>query len=146
MKILRASKADIDGVAELFNLYRMFYKQRSDLEGAKQFILDRFENKDSVIFLAKSEEKSVGFVQLYPMLSSVSMRRTWILNDLYVDEGARNLGVGQKLLEASITFAEKTGAKSISLETAPSNVQAQRLYEKNNFVNDNTYLRYTLNL
>ncbi|MDX8362865.1 GNAT family N-acetyltransferase [Cytobacillus sp. IB215316] len=73
-------------------------------------------------------EDPLGFVQLYPSFPSINMRKTWVLNDLYVKEAARGKGIGEKLLKRAITFAEDTGAKGV-LETAEDNITAQRLYE-----------------
>lgn len=130
MEITQATIEDLDGVANLFNSYRMFYQQNSDLEGAMAFIKTRMESNESVIFVAKDKAKYVGFTQLYPTFSSISMKRAWILNDLYVDSKARKQGVGERLLQRAKEYALESGAKSLSLSTAPDNHTAQRLYEK----------------
>ena len=61
------------------------------------------------------------------------MKRTWVLNDLYVRENSRGRGFGEELIKKAITFAEETGAKGVLLETNIENVIAQRLYEKIGF-------------
>lgn len=38
MEIYQATIEDLEGVANLFNSYRRFYEQPSDLEGAKKYI------------------------------------------------------------------------------------------------------------
>jgi ribosomal protein S18 acetylase RimI-like enzyme len=146
MEIYKATSEDIEGVSNLFNLYRIFYQQTSDLEGAKTYIKNRLESKDSVIIVVKEKQEYVGFTQLYPTFSSISMKRAWILNDLYVDEEARKQGIGEMLLHKAKDFAFETGAKSISLETAPDNYAAQRLYEKNGYIRDSQFFHYELNL
>ena len=75
MEIYRATIEDLEGVSNLFNLYRMFYQQTSDLEGAKTYIKNRLESKDSVIFVVKDKQEYKGFTQLYPTFSSISMKR-----------------------------------------------------------------------
>ncbi|MGO4889485.1 GNAT family N-acetyltransferase [Anaerobacillus sp. MEB173] len=146
MEIYQATIVDLEGVSNLFNLYRMFYEQTSDIEGAKNYIKERLERKDSVIFVVKDKQKYVGFTQLYPTFSSISMKRAWILNDLYVDEEARKQGIGEMLLHKAEEHAIKTGAKSISLSTAPDNDSAQKLYEKNGYKQDTEFLHYELSL
>lgn len=146
MIIFQATMEDLDGVANLFNLYRTFYQQESDLEGAKNYIKERINKEESVIFVVKDEQNYLGFTQLYPTFSSISMKRAWILNDLYVDEQARKQGVGELLLHKAKEFAIETGAKSLSLSTAPDNHTAQRLYEKNGYVKDYTFYHYELGL
>ncbi|RUL54035.1 MULTISPECIES: GNAT family N-acetyltransferase [Lysinibacillus] len=146
MKIYQATIEDLEGVSKLFNLYRMFYEQPSDLEGASAYIKERIENKDSVIFVVKNEQEYVGFTQLYPTFSSISMRRAWILNDLYVAAEARKQGIGEMLLQKVKDYGIQTGAKSISLSTAPDNYSAQSLYEKNGYVRDSQFYQYELSL
>lgn len=144
MKVIRATMEDLDGVAELFNLYRVFYEQESDLEAARDYIKERLESGDSVIFAVKDGNSYLGFTQLYPLFSSVSMKRVWLLNDLYVATQARKRGVGEQLLNKARDFAIETGAKSLSLSTAVDNHNAQRLYEKLGYKRDEGFYTYEL--
>ncbi|MCM3569813.1 N-acetyltransferase [Neobacillus mesonae] len=144
MEIVQAAMEDVDGVSSLFNLYRMFYQQESDLEGARTYIKQRMENKDSVIFAVKDSQNYVGFTQLYPAFSSISMKRAWILNDLYVVTEARKQGIGEMLLNKAKEYAIETGAKSLSLSTALDNDSAQRLYEKLGYKRDSQFYHYEL--
>lgn len=146
MEIYQATVKDLEGVSVLFNLYRVFYQQTADLEGAKTYIKNRLESKDSVIFVVKDKQKYVGFTQLYPTFSSISMNRAWILNDLYVNAESRKQGIGKMLLHKAKDYGIETGAKSISLSTAPDNYSAQRLYEKNGYVRDSQFYHYELSL
>ena len=49
--VTEASIEKIDELIHLFDAYRVFYGQKSNLETAKSFIQDRFED-DSVILVA----------------------------------------------------------------------------------------------
>jgi ribosomal protein S18 acetylase RimI-like enzyme len=142
MSIKKAAIVDLDSLAELFDSYRVFYKQESNLEGARAFLKERLLNEDSVVFIAYDESNPVGFVQLYPTFSSVSMKKSWILNDLYVNESARKKGFGEKLIQKAMGLAEETGAKGLSLETGQDNVTAHRLYEKIGFKKESNYFYY----
>jgi len=146
MEVVRANSEHISEVANLFDQYRMFYKQESNLNGAIDFITERINNKDSVIFLVKEENQSLGFTQLYPSFSSVSMKKLWVLNDLYVTETARQKGVAQLLLNTAKIFATESKAKALDLQTAIDNKSAQALYEKNGYQVDKEFLSYSLNL
>ncbi|KAB2334713.1 GNAT family N-acetyltransferase [Cytobacillus depressus] len=142
MSIVKATLNNLGSVAELFDLYRIFYKQKSDIDGAKDFIKERLTSEDSVIFIAFDGGNPVGFVQLYPSFSSVSMKRLWILNDLYVKESVRGKGYGEKLIKQAIKFAKDTKAKGLLLETAADNIDAQKLYEKVGFTKETTYFYF----
>lgn len=144
MIFYEATEADLEGVAHLFNKYRMFYNQTDDRIAAINFIKKRLREKDSILFIAKDQINYVGFVQLYPTFSSISMKKAWILNDLYVVHTARRQGVAQRLIELAIELGEKTDAAYITLETAISNEHAKILYEKNGFIHDDTFAHYQL--
>ncbi|TWT13335.1 GNAT family N-acetyltransferase [Planomicrobium sp. CPCC 101079] len=144
MQAGRASLENLEGVARLFDGYRVFYKQEPDLDAARNYIEQRLENEDSVIFVVTDGEDYLGFTQLYPMFSSVSMKRLWILNDLYVAAEARKRGVGEMLMEKAKEFALETGAKSLNLSTAFDNHSAQRLYEKLGYRRDDEFYSYEL--
>ncbi|WP_409296515.1 N-acetyltransferase family protein [Peribacillus sp. SCS-26] len=145
MKIIQATIEDLIPVSRLFDLYRIFYQQPEDQEGALCFLKERFINQDSVIFTAVSEEGNyVGFTQLYPLFSSVSMKKSYLLNDLFVHPNARGRGVGGLLLAAARDYAIKTGAKGLSLQTARGNTAAQALYEKNGYDRETQFIQYNL--
>ena len=137
----RATINDIDAVARLFDAYRVFYEQPSDLESAKNFITERLEQNQSVIFLAEKEGKAVGFTQLYPVFSSVSMQKMHILNDLYVDANERKQGIGEKLLVAAQNHTKANNLKGLALETASDN-PAQKLYERLGWTKDDGFYHY----
>ncbi|MFC0558955.1 GNAT family N-acetyltransferase [Halalkalibacter alkalisediminis] len=146
MDAYQAKMEDLEGLSKLFNSYRMFYQQTPDLDGAITYIKRRLENKDSVIFVVKNEQDYVGFTQLYPTFSSISMKKAWILNDLYVDVQDRKKGIGERLLQKAREYAIETGAISISLSTAQTNNAAQRLYERNGYQLDSKFYQYELSL
>ncbi|MDX8044986.1 GNAT family N-acetyltransferase [Gracilibacillus sp. S3-1-1] len=146
MKIYCATMEDLEEVSTLFNLYRVFYQQPSNLQDARVYIKNRLENEDSVIFIVKDEQKCVGFTQLYPTFSSISMKRAWILNDLYVDVKFRRQGIAELLLHKAKEFAISTGANSITLTTAVDNYAAQQLYQKNEYKRDSHFYHYDLAL
>ncbi len=147
IKIKTALIDDLEAVSKLFNHYRVFYQQPSDLALARSFIAERLTNQDSTIFFAHNgASEPLGFTQLYPSFSSVSAQRTWILNDLYVDKKARQKGVARQLMEAAKRFAIETNSNGISLETAFDNTTAQRLYESLGYRKNDSFFSYFLSM
>lgn len=136
--ISRAGPADLDALAALFDAYRQFYGQPSDIARARQWLRERLRFGESVVLVARRDGTAVGFVQLYPMFSSVRTAKTWILNDLYVDAGARRQGVARQLLDAAAVFAREDGAAGISLETTQDNHAARALYRAAGWQEDAT--------
>lgn len=147
LELVRATIDDLELIVPLFDEYRQFYKQAPDLEGARRFLQTHFEQNTSVIFLAlRSDEhgqrQACGYTQLYPSFSSVSMKRLWILNDLFVSPAARRTGAGTALLERACQFARETGAKGLTLNTAVDNYTAQSVYEAAGWKRDQEFYAY----
>lgn len=128
-------------LAALFDLYRQFYKQAPDLAGSENFLYQRITNLQSVIFVVVYNHTMVGFTQLYPLFSSVSMQHSWLLNDLYVLPEQRGIGAATALLQRAQLFAQQTNSKGLALETAADN-PAQKLYEKLGWQRDTETLYY----
>ncbi|BCL76316.1 putative N-acetyltransferase YhfO [Jeongeupia sp. HS-3] len=139
-----ASLDDLDVLAPLFDAYRVFYGAQSDVAAARVFLAERLALAESVLLLAEDDGVAVGFGQLYPLFSSVGMRRTWLLNDLFVAEAARGRGVARALMHKARDHARASGAARLRLSTAHTNGAAQALYESLGYVLDTEYRGYSL--
>jgi ribosomal protein S18 acetylase RimI-like enzyme len=141
MHVVTATLDHLDQLAGLFDAYRVFYAQPSDLESARWFLRERFLLRESVIYLALEGDVALGFTQLYPSFSSVRLRRLWILNDLYVIPEARGQRVGEALIHRALELARQTNAVGVQLETAHTNTSALRLYERMGFTREDLEYR-----
>jgi ribosomal protein S18 acetylase RimI-like enzyme len=151
IQIKKIDRTEYKIVVEMFNKYRVFYKQPSDLHLAENYLKERLENNQAHIFIAFSEELNllIGFALLYPKFSSVSAKKNWHIGDLYVEQEYRKLGIGNKLIQTAIDFAKEENAVFVSLNTALDNYTAQNLYENFGFEKREPtpgYLYYQYNL
>jgi ribosomal protein S18 acetylase RimI-like enzyme len=144
--VRQAVLSDLESVATLLDAYRQFYGRVSDVTAARAFLLERFNHGESVIFVAFLGSDPVGFTQLYPSFSSVSLARIFILNDLFVSPHTRKQGVAKKLMHAAAEFAKSLGAVRLSLSTSVSNQTAQALYESMGWEKDDQFYHYHLTL
>ncbi len=146
--IRQAMVGDLDLIVPMFDAYRQFYKQPQDIELAREFLLERFQYNQSVIFLAMdlNGSSALGFTQLYPSFSSGLAKRIFILNDLFVVPAARRFKVGHLLLQAAAEFGRSVGAARLTLSTALDNAPAQALYESSGWRRDTVFCTYTLPL
>jgi ribosomal protein S18 acetylase RimI-like enzyme len=139
LDIRRVTKDEVALVAILFDAYRVFYQQDSNLQAAFDFLEQRISKNESVIFVATIKGEAVGFVQLYPIFSSVSLKDAWLLNDLFVAENARKQGIAESLLQHAKHFGLETKAAFMLLQTAADNYKAQSVYEKNGWIKTNDF-------
>jgi len=140
--VRRATLADIEPLSILFDGYRRFYEQPTDIEGARRFLTARLEAGESVVFVAERAGGLAGFTQLYPSFSSGTMNRLWILNDLFVAPEHRRGGVGAALLRAAEDFAREGRSKGLVLATQKTNATAKALYERCGWKPDALYDHY----
>lgn len=142
MKIIKVNIDNLEQLLPLFEAYREFYKQKREPEQSLKFLLNRLQNEESLIYLIfNKDNKAIGFTQLYPTFSSVTLQRIYILNDLYVVPEMRNKKVGETLLKYVKNLAKNKQWKSVILETDKDN-PAQKLYEKLGWIIDDTVLHY----
>lgn len=146
LTVRQAVLADLDLLAPMFDMYRQFYQQQADLAGARAFLASRFEHGQSILFIAYDGDTMLGFTQMYPTFSSVSLKRAFVFNDLFVVESGRRRGVGKALIEAATSYATALGARFLTLSTAKTNERAQALYQATGWQLEETYLKYNLML
>ena len=153
IKIRMAHLDDLEPLAELFNAYREFYEETSDISLARRFLKDRLNKKDSIIFVAESAvdenrantnqaQKLIGFCQLYPTFCSVIAAPICVLYDLFVDANIRKSGAGKALMLAAHEYAANNRYVRLDLTTAKTNLTAQSLYESLGWVRDDVFYTY----
>ena len=142
-KIINAEEKHIEEIGILFDLYRQFYKYESNLIESTNYIKDRINNNESIIFIAISDtNEAIGFVQLYETFGSLDLGKIIILYDLYVKEDHRKNNIGRQLMIKSHEYAKKINAKRIQLSTAIDNYIGQSLYESLGYVKDDDFYTY----
>jgi ribosomal protein S18 acetylase RimI-like enzyme len=145
VSIERAELRHVDEIAPLFDAYRRFYGQVDDPR-ARSFLEERVARDESVVFVARLQGAAIGFCQLYPCFASVSLARMFVLYDLFVAPAARRCGAAAALLRAAVDYAASQGAGQLMLQTAVTNLPAQRLYEREGWVRDNEFYVYEYQL
>lgn len=138
--------SELEEVTGMFDAYRMFYGQVSDLHRAREFMQDRLSSQDSCVIGAYSSGRLVGFTQLYPSFSSVAMSRKWILNDMFVSPEYRKMGAAEKLLDHATKVARESHAVSMVLATKQDNTIAQSVYEANGWSREQEFVYYNFSV
>ena len=144
MAIIQATIDHLNDLIPLFDGYRVFYRQKSDIRAAKDFLYKRLAAQDTIIYIAYMDKKAVGFSQLFPSFSSVSMQPLYILNDLYVDKNYRKQGIGVALLNKAKELCKENNYKGLALQTEKNN-PAQHLYESLGWKKDKDLQYFWLN-
>ncbi|MFJ7284030.1 GNAT family N-acetyltransferase [Pseudomonas sp. NPDC099000] len=146
MRIIQATLEHLDLLTPLFVKYREFYGSLAYPDSSRAFLEKRLRRKESVIYLALADgdDKLMGFCQLYPSFSSLSLKRVWILNDIYVAEDARRQLVADNLIRTAKKMAKETNAVRMRVSTSSNNEVAQKTYESIGFKEDTEFKNYVL--
>lgn len=140
--VRQATIQDLDKIVPVFDSYREYFKQQRNPVTVEKFLFERFEHQESVFFIAEEQGQIVGFANLYPSFSSLTLQRVWILNDFFIIEKYRHNGVGKQLLLAVKEFAALTKSKSIELSVEHTNIKAWQFYERQGFKLDEEFRYY----
>lgn len=141
LKIRRAAESDMDVINKLlYQVLKVHSDARPDLfkagtkkykdEELKAIIADDLRP----IFVAEKGGEVVGYAfcihQQYIDNNNMTDIKTLYIDDLCVDETARNAHVGRQLYEYVLDFAKEQGYYNVTLNVWAGNVNAVKFYEK----------------
>jgi GNAT superfamily N-acetyltransferase len=131
LRIEPIAKEQMDALLPLIAAYQRFYEVEEIDDERNRAFFSRFiaPSDDGLLLGAWRDGELLGYACLYWSFTSLVPAETVLMNDLYVDPGARGEGVGRALIEASAVVAGDRGAHHLEWMTAPSNEAAQRLYD-----------------
>ena len=115
----------------LWRGYLTFYKT-SQTPDATNITWKRLLDPNEPMFAlgAYVDDKLLGIVHYLYHRSFWATGDYCYLQDLFVAEGTRNLGLGRALIEAVYTKAKEAGASRVYWNTHESNATARVLYDK----------------
>lgn len=148
MRIVQATLEHLDLLTPLFIKYREFYGELPLPDSSRKFLENRLTRKESVIYLALAddEDKALGYCQLFPSFSSLSLKRVWILNDIFVAEDARRMLVADRLLQTAKQMAKSTNAVRMRVASSTNFETVHKTYESIGFREDTEFKNFVLPL
>jgi GNAT superfamily N-acetyltransferase len=132
MTIEVVGKDDLDELLPLVRAYCDFYEVNPPDERLRALSLSLIERPhEGVQLIARADGgKPLGFATIYWSWSTLSAARIAVMNDLFVRPEHRGSGVAEALIEDCRRLAREHGAVQVGWQTAPSNLRAQRVYER----------------
>ncbi len=129
LKIYKASKKDLPTIRDLI-LGLATYEKRPEAMTASQADLNRwlFDRQVAQVFLAEYEGQPVGYALFYPSFSSFAGQGKAHLEDLFILEEYRNLGIGKALLKSLAHYLLESGFQGLEWSALSWNQAAINFY------------------
>ncbi|MDO4627394.1 MAG: GNAT family N-acetyltransferase [Pasteurellaceae bacterium] len=116
MKIFKVEQWNLDILLPLFEEYRLAHGMTQNPERTLTFLSNRIRFSESILFIATHKEQGIGFVQLYPRLSSLQLQRYWQLTDIFVQDLPNKMDIYAALIEKAKEFVCFTQSNRLVVE------------------------------
>ncbi len=132
IKVHKAKKSDSKEILMLIDELAEFEKLTPpDSKAKKRLINDAFGKKPLYyVLLAKDGDKPVGYAFYFFTYSSFRARKTLYLEDIFISESFRKLGIGKILFEELIKIAKRNKCGRMEWCVLDWNVKAINFYDK----------------
>jgi GNAT superfamily N-acetyltransferase len=128
----RVGEADLDALLPLMRAYCDFYEVSPSDEAllamSRTLIAD--PGREGVQLLARADGRAIGFATIFWSWATTSAERIGVMNDLFIAEEARGMGVAEELIEACRAECAAHGAGKLTWQTAPDNERAMKVYDR----------------
>lgn len=131
IKIFKAEQWNLEILLPLFEEYRLAHGMAENPERTLAFLTNRIRFSESIFFLALDQnEHAVGFIQLYPRLSSLQLQRYWQLTDIFVRQSEKTNEIYTALIAKAKEFVSYTQSTRLTVE---QDIQQHHLLEDEGF-------------
>jgi len=138
ISIRLADAHDAEAIAALVATLAADLRERSPLTPA--YVADYLRSPGTHVVLAVRGETVLGLVSFTYRPNLYHAADACLVDELVVEHGARNRGVGALLLEEVIRRAQQHACAEVSLSVISSNLNALRFYQRHGFKNDALFL------
>ncbi len=146
-KICKAAKSDSTEILRLIDELAEFEKLPPPDKMAKRRLLRDAFGKNPLfnVLLAKEGSASVGYAFYFYTYSSFLARKTLYLEDIFISENRRGMGIGKMFLDELMKIAVKNRCGRMEWCVLDWNRKAIRFYEKLGAKRLKEWLYYRLN-
>ncbi len=138
--LLQAAPGDLPALLPYLRAYAEFDGLRFDEERSRRVVgaLLRDPQLGRVAFILDGARRC-GYVALCYGYSIELGGRDAFVDELYIEPGSRNRGLGSRALEQACDLARADGIVALHLEVRRDNVPAQRYYARHGFTPRDRY-------
>jgi GNAT superfamily N-acetyltransferase len=142
-----AGEDDLADLLPLMRGYCDFYEvapDDDDLLALSRALIADPEREGFQLIARDDSSRPVGFATVFWTWSTLSAARIGVMNDLFVERGARGGGVAEGLIGECARLVHARGGRSLEWQTAKDNLRAQAVYDRVGGERDDRWLSYSL--
>jgi ribosomal protein S18 acetylase RimI-like enzyme len=134
MELIRATAQNFDTLFELITQFYSYFDYPFDKFKHRK-VVENFMAIDHLgsVWLIQKEKESIGYIALTYGFSFEFQGRDAFIDEFFVHENYRNLGIGRWALRKIQEKMNELGLNALHLQTESYNKQAKKLYESVDF-------------
>ncbi len=142
--IRKALPADVHQLVRLCADHAAFEKSNFEPSGQEERLTEALFGESSMLncMVIEQEEQLIGYVTFMKQYATWEADFYVYMDCLYLSPSARNLGLGQKLMDEVERYARSENCQAIQWQTPTWNEGAIRFYERNGAISKSK-MRFT---
>ena len=135
----KALHSDIGAILAMMEVFYTMYNYPFDKEQTTKNLVEFiYDKRLGSLWVIREQEQTVGYVILAFGYSFSYGGKDAMLDELFIKEEYRGMGVGTRTIEFILEQAVQMGVKTVHLEVEKHNVAGRALYKKQGFESDDT--------
>ncbi|HEU0125759.1 GNAT family N-acetyltransferase [Flavobacterium sp.] len=104
-----------------------------DFEVFSEIFNSNISNPNNIYLIAEDENESLGFISFHTQNLLHHCGLVGEIQEFFIDKNHRGIGVGRKLVDEILKYAEKNNLKSIEVTTNKKRIENVAIYENLGF-------------
>lgn len=127
-----AQKEDAPTICEMMREFAVFEKLEYSFRLTPERLSEVLAGQNAFVeaIIAENDGVAAGYAIFFPFFATFSGEAGFFLEDLFVRESARGLGIGQLMLKEIARIGRKRGFSRIDFHVLDWNTPARSFYEK----------------
>nr|WP_294788275.1 GNAT family N-acetyltransferase [uncultured Flavobacterium sp.] len=105
-----------------------------DFQIFREIFNSNISNPNNIYLIAEDENESLGFISFHTQNLLHHCGLVGEIQEFFIDKNHRGKGVGRKLVEEILKYAEENNVKSIEVTTNKKRVENVMIYENLGFI------------
>ena len=144
--MITVRRATKDDLSELVRMYRRLDEEMADLhemwpvadgvdEPIEESLGTRLESESWYVYLGTIDEVPLGFLaaHLGPLLVQAGREQVGIIELIYTEPEARDIGIAEAMLDAALADLAELGAERFDAPVLPGHRRAKNFFERTGF-------------